>query len=145
MNKNKVLFILQSSKTHNQSMPPQIIKISSQNLSDSNSKRTSIDSGVTSYCPFALLCDYLAYREDYADVSENFFIFRGGILVQPLNFRKTLKQMIYLAGLDQSYYSTHSLRAGRSCDLLKLGFSVETIKKLGRWHSNSVYAYLKNI
>ena len=91
------------------------------------------------------LCDYLAYCEDYTDVSENFFIFRGGIPVQPLNFRKTLKQMICLAGLDQSYYSTHSLRAGRSCDLLKLGFSVETIKKLGRWHSNSVYAYLKNI
>ena len=138
MNKNKVLFILWSSKTHNRSMPPQIIKISSQNLSDSNSKWTSIDSGITSYCPFTLLCDYLAYCED-------FFIFRGVIPVQPLNFRKTLKQMICLAGLDQSYYLTHSLRAGRSCDLLKLGFSVETIKKLGRWHSNSVYAYLKNI
>ena len=45
---------------------------------------------------------------------------------------------------DDTLYGTHSLRSGRTCDLYKLGLSVETIKKIGRWKSNAVFRYLKN-
>ena len=40
-------------------------------------------------------------------------------------------------------YLFHGFQSGRASDLLKLGVSVETIKKLGRWHSNAVFRYLK--
>ena len=35
----------------------------------------------------------------------------------------------------------HGIRLGHVTDLLNLGVSVETIKKLGRWKSNAVYVY----
>ena len=37
----------------------------------------------------------------------------------------------------------HGLRAGRAVDLLRMGVSFETIKKLGHWKSNIVYEYLR--
>ena len=54
-----------------------------------------------------------------------------------------LKLMKDKCGLDSRLYNTHSLRTGCALDLLKLGLSVETIKKLGRWKSNTVFMYLK--
>ena len=57
--------------------------------------------------------------------------------------RNCFKTAIRAERFDKRLYSVHSLRAGRANDLLKLGLSVETIKKLGRWKSNAVFRYLK--
>ena len=56
-----------------------------------------------------------------------------------------LKMGLQQCGIDYHNFSVHSLRAGRACDLLSYGVSVETIKKLGRWKSNAVFKYLKLI
>ena len=56
------------------------------------------------------------------------------------HFRNILKEMLTLSGFDKDNYGTHSLRAGRSVDLFHMGFSVDTIKKLGRWSPNLLIA-----
>ena len=62
---------------------------------------------------------------------------------------QTVSQVLKLAlekcGYDPRSFSFLSIRAGRASDLLRLGVSVETIKRLGRWKSNAVFAYLRDI
>ena len=58
------------------------------------------------------------------------FVFSDHSPVKPQHARVCLKNMLTLAGFDAEYYSVHSLRAGRSCDLLKLGVSIDSIKKI---------------
>ena len=63
--------------------------------------------------------------------------------VTPEQFRKVLKSMLTDTGLDSQLYNVHSLRIGRAVDMHeKLHISVESIKKIGRWQSNSVFTYL---
>ena len=64
-------------------------------------------------------------------IYEPFFIFIDGSPVRPDHMHKTLKFMLSQAGFQAAAYNTHSLRSGRCGDLLKMGISVETIKKLG--------------
>ena len=93
-------------------------------------------------CPFAALSKYVLTRRSYLNNSEPFFIFRDQSPVQPRNYRKVLKDLIKSNKLDPSRYGIHGMRTGRASDLLQLGLSVETIKKLGRWKSTAVYTYL---
>ena len=62
-NKNKMLFVLFTSKTHDLSTHPQKIKIESQRQ-------------LCHFCPFRLTKEYLELRGDYKQESEQFFIFR---------------------------------------------------------------------
>ena len=137
INKNKILFILRSSKTHSRDTPPQMIKITSKPISNSH------DRTLHGFCPFYLIKRYAEKRGPAAGTNEQFFIFSDRSPVKPNHMRNTLKNMLKLARFDPTVYSTHSFRIGRSCDLLQMGFSVETIKKLGRWKSNAVYRYLR--
>ena len=136
-NKRKLMFILRSSKTHTKGMHPQIIKIASINGNNIRKRNNN------PYCPFKLLHSYLRQRSESWDSEELFFVFKDRTLVHPHHFRETLKEMIRKAGFNERFFSTHSLRGGRAVDLMNMGFSVETIKTLGRWTSNSVYVYLK--
>ena len=138
-NKKKMMFILRSSKTHGKNLPPQIIKISA-----SEGLRSNQLSCKKLPCPFSLLRDYAAERGPFAKDSEPFFIFRYGSPVQPRHVSSCLKTCIKEAGFDSKFYGTHSLCAGRSCDLYKLGLTIETIKKVRHWRSNAVYRYIKN-
>ena len=133
-NKKKLLFILRSSKTHWKDSKPQIVKINS----------TTTKNGTTNkYCPFELINDYTSTRPRRQTNKEPLFVFKDRTPVSPNHFRKTLKLMLDKLNINSKLYGSHSLRIGRSSDLLKLGISVETIKKLGRWKSNAVYAYLR--
>ena len=82
-------------------------------------------------------------RPRYRNKNEPFFVFSDKSPVKPEQMRAVLKLIIQFSGFHPNLYSTHSLRTGRALDLLKLGLSVETIKKMGRWKSNSVFTYLK--
>ena len=135
-NKNKFMFILHTTKTLWKNMTPQIVKISP--TSSSCKKR---DSNLP--CPFHLLHDYLNRRGPFKSDLDPFFVFSDGSPVTPRQMNVCLKLVLHKAGLDQKLYSVHSLHAGRTCDLFKLGLSVETIKKIGRWRSNAVFRYLK--
>ena len=132
INKCKMLFILRTSKTHSKGSPLQIIKIMSSGPFTSSQ-----------FCPYKLLNNYLNSRKGFVTEQEQFFVFRDRSCIDPSFFRKTLKHMLNLSGFDNTYYSCHSFRSGRPLDLLQLGLSVETIKKLGRWKSNAVYVYLR--
>ena len=147
-NKKKILFILRTSKTHWKNNKPQLIKISStkrKNKKNSDASTLAAHNSDCRYlpCPYDLLHQYLKLRGPYRRPNEPFFIFADGTPVQPRQMRQCLKNTLKFAGCDESLYGVHSLRSGRAGDLLDLGLSVETIKKIGRWKSNAVFRYLK--
>ena len=134
VNKNKILFILNSSKTHDKSAKPQRIKIASTPISKS--------SQIKRFCPFKLLQNFISVRPAVVSVMEQFFVFADHSPVTPIHIRSTLKSALQALNLQADLYNIHSFHIGQSSDLFKLGVSVETIKKIGRWKSNAVMAYL---
>ena len=141
-NKQKMLFVLRSSKTHDKHVDPQLIWISSSDVQTKGGRNNQQNQSLLP-CPYQLLHLYAQYRGSYVTDQDPFFVYSDGSTVTPQQLATNLKHFIKYAGFDESLYGTHSLRIGRSCDLFKLGLSVDTIKKLGRWRSNSVYRYLK--
>ena len=136
-NKKKLLFKLHTSKTHDKGS----VSISSTDkTNESNNKSTTHD---VAPCPYQLMRKYGKLRGPYKGPQDPFFVFKDGTPVTPDNFRACLKLILEEAGYDPKKFSGHSFRIGRSIDLFKLGLSVETIKKIGRWRSNAVFKYLK--
>ena len=148
-NKEKLMFVLHSSKTHWSGEKPQVIKINSLNYNAVGAKKrkssTKRRTRGGKCCPFKLLRAYLRIRKKRKCDSEQFFVFRDGSPVSALNFRNTLKKTLLALGLDCSVYGTHSLRAGNAVQMLENGTSVEMIRKLGRWKTNVVYTYLNTL
>ena len=87
--------------------------------------------------PICVAKNYLLSRRKYKSDEEPFFIFQDGSPVTLVHNRKIL-----LNRLNPRHYGVHGMRAGCSSDLLDIGVLVETIKKLDRWQSMSVYKYL---
>ena len=148
-NKKKFLFILRTSKMHGRNMAPQLVKITSKDKKDKNHKKheshgscrhKNID-GLP--CPYSLLCQYAKLCGNYSSDTEPFFFFADKSPVTPWQFGIVLKTILCKAGFDHKFYGLHSLQMGRSSDLFKLGLSVETIKQLGRWRSNTVFCYIR--
>ena len=136
-NKNKILLVLRTSKTHWLDVKPQFIKISSV-------KQAGAKKNVSIYCPFTLIRSYLKKRVAYKDDLEQFFIFRDRLPVTAANIRIVLRNALERGGFDPRLYNMHGIRAGRAVDLQKLQVPIPTIKSLGRWRSNAVFTYLKN-
>ena len=134
-NKNKILLILYSSKTHSKESLPQKIKISE----DYDKKKIKSNHF---FCPFKTVRKFVQIRGPY-DGNENFFVFADGTQVQPFQVRTMLKRLIKTVNLDCSIYCFQGIQAGRATDLRKMGYTVDEIKELGRWKSNAVYRYLK--
>ena len=134
-NKDKILLILYSSKTHDTASTPQEIKISAAMNTGKLSNRF--------FCPFYLLRNYVQIRGDYKSDEEDFFILIDGSPVQHDMAWQMLKRMIHSLNLDASLYNFQSLHIGRATDLMKFGYNIETIKRLGCWRSNVVYKYLR--
>ena len=131
-NKDKMLLILYSSKTHDKSSRPQKIKITS------NGRK-----GGKYFCPFTLMRQYMAIRGNYASEEEQFFTFGDGSPVLPRHPRNILKILINRLGLDSRLYGMHSFHIGRTSDLVKLRYSIDEIKLMGRWKSNVVFKYIR--
>ena len=128
-NKQKLLFILQSSKTHNKGSKPQKIKISS-----SSQAKT-----VNTHCPFELIRKFIKVRCKQVDSVEQFFIFRDRSDVKPNHFRCVLRSILKRIGLNPSLYGSHGFPAGRSKDLFQMGLSVESIKN---WDDGDPMLYI---
>ena len=133
LKKPKIMLVLYSSKTHSKANLPQKIKITAQREND----------GIRNFCPFQLIRQYLKLRGTYQQENEQFFVFRDKQPVKPENARTVLKTCITKLGLDHKFYNFHSLRIGKATQMLKNNFSIEEIKRAGRWRSNAVYKYLK--
>ena len=143
-NKKKILFILRSSKTFGKGSRPQMIKISTKGEGAEHKQKNSLKQrSFGKYCPYELLQQYIAVRPKYHDPNEQFFVFRDYSPVTSMHFRSTLHLMLRLMQYDEKLYNCHSFRIGRSSDLMKYGVSVETIKRIRRWRSNIVFAYIR--
>ena len=141
-NKEKLMFILRTSKTHWKDEKPQIISISAEKVMGDNTIRFSHK---PQHCPFQLLRDYVHVRRTRKQPMEQFFIFKNRALVKPEHMHDILRKALNLAGLDLQLYGCHSTHVGRALDLFhKYKLSVSSIKNLGRWKSNVVYSYLKH-
>ena len=138
VNKEKFLLVVYTSKTHNRSDRLQMIKISSIKPTKRTLKQRR-------WCPFKLLNNYIESHPLSTHNSEQFFVFTDGSPVTASHVRKILKLAILNSGLNPTNYCVHGMHAGHASDLLRMGFSVETIKKLGRWRSNAVFSYLRDL
>ena len=138
-NKDKVPFVLHTSKTHGKHDKPQMVRITSNR----NPNKASLTE--SERCPFAMLKRYLLIRPGFITLNEPFFIFRDRSPVQPTQFRMVLYRSLQSLGLVATLYNCHSFRIGQSCDLYQLGIPIDNIRKLGRWSekSTTIYKYLK--
>ena len=136
--------MLHTSKTHGRNSAPQMIKISSSRMgSQCQKNRIRNTNHIEAPCPFELLQAYSKIRGGFIRPTEPFLVFSDRSPVTPRHLSSCLKYILHCAGFQENLYGSHSLRVGRTCNLFKLGLSVETIKKLGRWKSNAVFRYLR--
>ena len=89
--KDKMMFILRSSKTHGRYNRPQEIKIS-------RSEHYGKGLKIMHFCPFELVQEYLTLQGDYINDEDIFFIFRDHRPVKSSNVRSILRKCI--ASLD---------------------------------------------
>ena len=82
-------------------------------------------------------------RGGYDSMQEQFFVFRDGSPVTPKHARTVLKIIINNLGLESRLYGMHSFRIGRTTDLVKLNYSIDQIKMMGRWKSNVIFKYIR--
>ena len=142
INKEKLLLILYLSKTHDEGVRPQKIKIVSNRKNNDFLKKVKLTHSY--FCPFILINNYIAARGcELNSENEQFFVLSNGSPLMPVMARNLLKKLIANLGLDDRLYNFHSFRIGRSSDLIKFGYSVEEVKRIGRWHSNAVYKYIR--
>ena len=137
-NKDKLLLILYSSKTHSTANRPQKIRIIA------NSSEKSGRYFHRHFCPFKVIGAYITIRGPYDSDKEQFFVFKDKTVVTPDMARTLLKELIKNLGLNADLYNMHSLRIGRASDLIKYEYTVEEIKLMGRWKSNVVFKYFRN-
>ena len=136
VNRNKLKFVLHSSKTHTKADRLQIIKISAEESKCVNPLKQTL-------CPFKILKKYSQVRKEYKSDEEQFFVYSDGSAVTSHQLRKVFKNLLTKNGFNPKDFTCHGTRSGWAMDLLDMGVSVETIRKIGRWKSNAVYAYLK--
>ena len=91
------MFVLRSSKTHTESMQPQIIKISSNSNSGSKAEAW--------YCPYAILRKYIKTKKYAKKRNEAFFMYRDRSEVTADEFRKVLRLAIKKEGFDETLYN----------------------------------------
>ena len=137
VNKDKLMLVLYSSKTHDFSSRPQKIKITS------NKERQLENKFNRNFCPFETVHKYISCRSDIEKDNEPFFIFRDGSPVTAVQARELLRTLLTNLGLDCSLYDMHSLRIGRTSDLVSFGYRISEVKAQGRWRSSAVYRYIR--
>ena len=137
-NKDKILLLLYTSKTHGEGQRPQKIKITS-NRAEKTGKYVN-----RHFCPFMILSQFIELRGNYMADTEPFFVFRDKQAVKPAQANMVLKNMVSNLGLDKKFYSMNSFRIGRTSDLIKFGYPIDEVQRLGRWRSNAVFKYIRN-
>ena len=139
-NKKKIQLILYSSKTHDRRHRPQQIKITANEFYHAHNMARG-----PHFCPFVLANNYCESRGDYEHDEDQYFIFRDGAPVTARHVRVMLRRLLTRLNLEPHLYDTHSFRIGRATDLMKLHADIEKIKLTGRWRSNAVYKYIRDM
>ena len=131
-NKNKILLLLRTSKTHGKESRPQKIKI----------QQTFVNKA-RHFCPFDVLHRFMTYRGGYELDSEIFFIYSDGMAVTPEHVKNTMRTILQCLGLDPVLYDTMSFHSGRAVDMYHMCYTLTQIKQAGCWKSNAIFKYLK--
>ena len=129
-NKQKILIVLFTSKTHGIYATPQFIDITA-------------DQHLEEFSPFVITNEFAEARGGYYEDGDPFFVFRDKQPVRPRHIRTLLRTILKRLNLEHKLYDTHSFRIGRATDLMKMGASVDMIKHVGRWKSNAVFRYIR--
>ena len=138
VNKDKILIVLYSSKTHSEGDRPQKVKIVA-NLQERSERYIH-----RHFCPFNLINDFIKARgTSYETYQEGFFVFKDKSPVTAEQARTVLREAIRRIGLESDLYDMHSLRIGRASDLMKYHYTIDEVKRLGRWKSNVVFKYIR--
>ena len=137
-NKDKILVVLYSSKTHGKESRPQKVKIVANHTEKSGAYAQR------HFCPFKVMREFLAFRGSYEDDQEPLFVYRDRSPVTAKGAREVLKTSLMRLNLDYTVYNVHSLRIGRTSDLVKFNYPISEVKLMGRWRSNCVYKYIRN-
>ena len=98
VNKKKLLFVLETSKTHNVGDDPQIIKIKA---TPTASKGQAIE--LNSFCPFGRIDSFLKVRPKSKTSDEQFFVFSDNSPVKPEHFRNYLRIFLEKIIFSQNY------------------------------------------
>ena len=106
-NRDKILLKLRTSKTHGQESKPQEIIIEGVNYTKKF------------FCLFEILRTYTKVRSNFVNKKEPYIIFADRTPVTPIHVRTTLRTALKAINLDEMLYNTHSLRAGRTVDLIR--------------------------
>lgn len=97
-------------------------------------------SGNEKYCPVSALKNYITVR---GNVNGNLFLDTSAKPITLHQFSIYLKKNLEHAGLDSTYYNTHSFRSGRVTQLAMDNATVEVIKNTGRWKTSAYSSYIK--
>ena len=148
----KLLIVLYTSKTHGLDSPPQQIKIfGKRNIEINDERHTNLyilkKHELGKFCPVEWTKRYIQLRGPREPQSINDPLFRlsDKSPLQAAMLRNLLREIINGFNLDGQLYDTHSFRIGRATDLFKSNVSVDNIKHLGRWKSNAIYKYLRDL
>ena len=107
-NKDKILIILYSSKTHSKAVRPQKIKIVANDSEHGKMIRSKWN-----FCPFQITRKYIEWRGGYNSTDEPFFIFSDGSPVTSNHARMILKKVLQILVWIVAYMVfTHSELAG---------------------------------
>ena len=104
VNKDKILFILKSSKMHSKGNKPQQIKLTREKMDKCKPNK---------FCPFKILQNYISARPAAVSSSEQFFVFADRSPVKPNPMRLVFKTLLTAMNIDANLYNLHSFRIGR--------------------------------
>ena len=151
-NKNKLLIILYSSKTHGKESRPQRIRIETNSLlevTDPQTENRNIVESVNKkmanfFCPVKTTKHYLSIRPEANSNDEPLLVFSDKSPLRSYHLRNLLREILTTLNLKAELYDTHSFRIGKATDMFKDGYSIDKIKHMGRWKSNAIYKYLRD-
>ena len=123
-NKDKMMLVLYTSKTHGKESRPQKIKVSAAGSTEGYHSDQRI------FCPFKSVIKYMSLRGNFTDRKEPFFVYADRSAVKSYQVRTFLRQLLSDLNLNASLYDMHSFRIGSTCDLEKFGYTVDQIKSM---------------
>jgi hypothetical protein len=116
------------------------------------SKTDTFDEGVdvTLHSTGGLLCPLRWIKRAFEDAPDKCpeapaFQRSNGKPITYAYFQGFIKRLCLRAGIGSARFSTHSLRIGAASTLIALGFSVDDVKRLGRWKSAAYVGYIRAV
>ena len=91
-------------------------------------------------CAVSALKEYLVERGNMEGL---LFKLKSGAPLRARDVNLALRRAAAAAGLDPKGFSGHSLRAGRTTDLVEMGLADTVIRQSGRWKSDAFLQYVR--